>query len=544
MAALIALLTVDAAPQTISGVVLGADGPVAGGIVRVRGGGFFAVTDDAGRFTLAVAGSASVPLTAWGPGHFVGTAEELVSPGAADVTIHLHTHPTEDNPAYAFISPVLDLDDPNACAHCHRDRTGASAPSMPAAAMLPVDEWLLDAHSQSAVNPRFLSLYNGTTLAGTVGQPTVYRFDAAAGIDVPVVPSLGQDDAGAGFRLDFPDEGGHCATCHAPILALDQPYDADPNHAAGVAAEGVTCDFCHKVWDVALLENGLPDPNRPGVLSLSFLRPPEGEQVFVGPFDDTPGDDIFNPMQAESEFCAACHFGEFWGVTMYNSFGEWLASPYSDPVSGQTCQDCHMPHVGATTFVQLPPDHAEVIPPRDPETIYSHLMPGALDTDLLASTATVEVQAARAADGLRVTVSVTNTGAGHHIPTDNPLRNMILLVQAADANGNPLALVDGPVIPAWGGEGDPGAGYYAGQPGVLYAKVLADFYTGETPTFAYWRQTVIVSDNRIPALATDTSTYAFTLPDEAGAVTVAASLWLRRAFIELMAIKGWDVPDM
>ena len=79
---------------------------------------------------------------------------------------------------------------------------------------------------------------------------------------------------------------------------------------------------------------------------------------------------------------------------------------------------------------------------------------------------------------------------------------------------------------------------------MLYAKVLADTYTGETPTFAYWRQTTLVSDNRIPALATDTSVYRFALPPGAGPITVDGQLLLRRAFIELMDAKNWNTPDM
>lgn len=203
-----------------------------------------------------------------------------------------------------------------------------------------------------------------------------------------------------------------------------------------------------------------------------------------------------------------------------------------------------MPHVGATVFAQLPPGDARYVPRRDPATIFSHLMPGATDSTLLATTATVEVEAHREADGLRVTVRVTNSGAGHHIPTDNPLRNVILLVRATDADGVPLTLLDGPTIPAWGGVGDPAEGYYAGLPGVLYARILADFYTGETPTYAYWRQTVLISDNRLPALATDETRYRFALPADDGSITVDVQLMLRRAFIELMALKNWNTPDM
>jgi hypothetical protein len=171
-------------------------------------------------------------------------------------------------------------------------------------------------------------------------------------------------------------------------------------------------------------------------------------------------------------------------------------------------------------------------------------MPGAADVDLLQATATLDIQAERSGDQVRVSVQVTNSGAGHHVPTDSPLRNMILLVQAIDADGQPLTLLAGPVIPEWGGVGDPADGYYAGQAGVLYAKILADAFTGETPSAAYWRPTRLVSDNRIAALDSDTSVYTFAVPAASTGITVEARLIFRRAFIDLMRLKGWDTPDI
>ncbi len=376
------------------------------------------------------------------------------------------------------------------------------------------------------------------------GLSTVYHFDADAGINIPAAPSQGQNDAGVGFRLDFPNEAGACAACHAPVLALNTLDFRNPNQAEGVAREGITCDFCHKIWRVNLEKDGKPSPHLPGVQSLEFLRPEPGEQVFLGPLDDTPGDDIYSPLQNKSQFCAACHTGTFWGVNVYNSFGEWLESPYNNSETGKTCQDCHMPHTGTTQFVQLPPDVTQYVPPRDPQTIFSHLMPGAADAALLQATAELQIDTQWQDNTLHVSVRVTNTGAGHDIPTDNPLRNMILLVTVKDASGQPLKLIEGPTIPVWGGVGDRNTGHYAGQPGVLFAKILADYYTGETPTYAYWRQTRLVSDNRIPALADDTSTYEFQTLDDVTKITIDVRLLLRRAFIDLMEVKGWDTPDI
>lgn len=522
-------------PLIVRGVVSGENGAVPGAIVRVQGEAAFAVTDAQGSFSLTVDDlSDDTHITAWAPGYYITVGQPSAS---GDLALSLRRHPTEDNAEYAFVSPLLNPDDSTACGRCHSDQPEAPDISMP------VEEWLADAHSGAAVNPRFLSLYNGTSVDGEPGTLTAYTFDSEAGVNIPVAPSLGQGAAGAGFRLDFPGEAGNCANCHAPIQALSDPYQADPNEARGVAQEGITCDFCHKVSSMRLGSDGKPSPHLPGVQSLELLRPDDGEQVFLGPLDDTPGDDIFSPLQNQSQFCAACHIGTFWGVSVYNSFGEWLASPYSDAETGQTCQDCHMPHLGVSQFVQLPPDVTQYVPERDPQTIFSHRMPGAADTELLQATAQLALSAERSGDDLWVTVDVTNTGAGHDIPTDNPLRNLILLVEARDANGQMLELLDGSTIPAWGGTGD-GEGHYAGQPGVLYAKILADFYTSETPTYAYWRQTRLVSDNRIAALATDRSSYHFHVTASAGEVTIEARLLLRRAFIELMELKGWDTPDI
>lgn len=522
-------------PSVITGVVFGDNGPLSGALVRVRGTSIATRTDEQGWFTLAVSES-EVPLylTAWAPGYYITGLESPVENEDEIVELFLHRYPAEDNPDYTFISPTLDMDNPTTCGHCHRDRSGENP-------FMPVDEWLRDAHSQSATNPRFLSVYNGTSITGEQGTLTEYRYDPKIGIEVPLVTT---SSIGAGFRLDFPEESGNCATCHVPVAALNAPYSTDPNHLQGVEQEGVGCDFCHKIQDVRLQEDGHVYPGMPGILSIDLLRPPEGEQVFIGPFDDVVGEDIYSALQNQSQICAACHSAAFWDIPIYDSYGEWLESPYSDPAHGQTCQDCHMPHRGVSTFVQLPPDDSSYVPQRDPDTIFSHLMPGASDQRLLRDTAALTVSAQRNANQLDVIVQVTNTGAGHHIPTDNPLRNMILVVNVTDAQGQSLDLLSGPTIPDWGGVGNPDEGYYAGQPGVLYAKVLEDFYTGEVPAFAYWRQTTLHSDNRIPALATDETQYTFAIPDDSETTIINARLYLRRAFIALMDAKAWDTDDI
>jgi hypothetical protein len=170
-------------------------------------------------------------------------------------------------------------------------------------------------------------------------------------------------------------------------------------------------------------------------------------------------------------------------------------------------------------------------------------MPGAADEELLQNALTMNVDARRENGKIVIEVELINDKTGHHIPTDSPLRNLILLVQVINEDGEELEQVDGPTIPAWGGVGDPEEGYYAGLPGKGYAKILSEMWTEVSPTGAYWNPTHVVSDNRIAAFEADTSVYAFE-PSGDEKMTIRVTLVFRRAFIELMDQKGWNVPDI
>jgi hypothetical protein len=316
-------------------------------------------------------------------------------------------------------------------------------------------------------------------------------------------------------------------------------YAADPSLATGIELEGVFCEFCHKIGDVILdPTTGLPYPNMPGVLSMRLYRPEEGQQLFFGTFDDVTRRVSYLPLLEESAFCAPCHFGIFWDTVIYNSYGEWLESPYSDPETGMTCQKCHMPVTDNTYFVLPEKGGLE----RQPGRIFSHKMPGALDETLLQNAVTMQVAAQVQGGELRVRVSITNEKTGHYVPTDSPLRHLILLVRATDEAGT-LVQTGGPKVPDWGGIGDPEQGYYGGLPGKAFAKVLEEFWTEVSPTGSYWNMTRVVSDNRLAPFATDVSEYSFALRTP-GKVSVEVTLLFRRAYKTLMDQKKWDVPDI
>lgn len=173
---------------------------------------------------------------------------------------------------------------------------------------------------------------------------------------------------------------------------------------------------------------------------------------------------------------------------------------------------------------------------RDPATIFSHRMPGAMDQELLQNAITMTATARLEGNAVVVQVTITNDKTGHHVPTGSPLRHLILLVQATDGRGSTLPLQDGPALPDW-------AGPQSGRPGKIFAKVLEELWTEISPSGAYWNPTRLLSDNRLAAFAADTSTYTFAAP-QTGAAAIEVTLIYRRAFIKLMEQKGWDVPDI
>jgi hypothetical protein len=520
----------------LRGVVRCDSTAISGAIVRIQTTEYHTVSGPDGSFELSLPFSPeeAIKLTAWAKGYYIG-GPVTVMPTQNDVTIYIHTHHEVDNAGYRWRPALSDNSDgeAQACAECH-SRKGTEHTYT-----FPVDEWLQDAHSQSAKNPRFLSMFTGEDLSGRSSPPTRYFHTKDYGT-FPLLPDSEQAYYGPGFKLDFPDHTGNCAACHVPAAAAGAPYDTDPKQVAGVAAEGITCDFCHKIWDVRLDPvSGLPYENRPGVMSFEFMRPSGNHQFFAGPFDDVaPGEDVYSPLQQESQICAPCHHGVFWDTIVYNSFGEWLASPYSHPEKGKTCQDCHMPPSGARYFALPEKGGLE----REPSQIFSHNMPGALNEKLLKNAVTMKLNAEMIRDGIEVHVTIVNDQTGHHVPTDSPLRHMILLVRAFD-DRKELQLLDGPQLPEWCGVGDLAEGYYAGLPGKAYAKVLKEDWTHVYPSGAYWNPTTVVSDNRIAAFAEDASRYVFS-SSASGHIRVEATLFFRRAFKKLMDVKGWEVPDI
>ena len=198
-----------------------------------------------------------------------------------------------------------------------------------------------------------------------------------------------------------------------------------------------------------------------------------------------------------------------------------------------------MPSTGAEFFAH--PDKGGL--KRDPNTIVSHRMPGARDIDLLENSVSFTLKAERLPEGIRVRTNVVNDLTGHHVPTDSPLRHLILVVRAYGSDTSELSLKEGPVLPEWCGSGDPVDGCYAGLPGKVFIKLLEEIWTGVSPTAAYWNPTRVVMDTRLGAFESDVGEFLF-MPQDSGEVRIEAILLYRRAYKELMDLKGWKEPDI
>lgn len=501
--------------RTISGKVTDGKNPVQGATVRLQAEIICDTTDASGFFQLPIKEDIENGMvTAWKEGYYNSGIE--IGQNYTNIELALSPLP-EDNADYEWIDPAptpilkkvasLVFGEVKNCGDCHPD--------------LIYKQWINNGHSQAAVNPIFLNLYNGTD-------------------------SKGNSDIHPGYKLDYPHSAGNCSNCHAPAAAVRNPVGVDMNSLDGVEKMGVSCDFCHKIKDVQMQKN---TSAKSGIEHMDLRRPPEGHQMFFGPYTDVPNPDAYSSTISESIFCAPCHEGGYWGVPVYESYSEWLASPYAK--KGVTCQDCHMPPDMVTT--NFAPGRGGV--EREPMTIPSHFQLGSRDSTFLASAVEMQTKTKLSNGTLQATVEIENVAAGHHVPTDQPMRNMILVVTAVDIDGNNLLYTGGNRVPYWGGRGDPAKGYYEGLPGKGFAKILFEpnpqyvaskvgvkgMHLSPAPQ---WRVVEIKEDNRIPALETDVSVYDFQTNGKNLPIVVTTTLIYRRTFKNWSDMKKWNLKDI
>lgn len=525
--------TQNFAGATIRGRVVSTYGPVEKARVRVAGEEHFVLSDHQGWFALPTnyLSGRKVKLTAGKKGWFNNGQIVFITGGRVrDIFLYPVYH--DDRPGYQFISPAY-------CARCHTKVTRY---------------WDQSKMAHSTSNPLLLDMYYGT--------------------DASKRPGIGP-----GFKLDNPASEGNCTICHAPsvaagILRSQDLYSAlQPSQSEW---DGISCEYCHKIRDV------LPDSSKPSGTAALLERQSAANSPSIlvfGPYDDTvvpPMAASYNPVLSEGRFCSLCHAhfkklppGTAWNPDEIYTVSEWAAFgmadntylpiqttfqewkqwqdqlPASDSNKGKKCQDCHL----SWQKRMLPYDnyvvdgHARDMwgTHRSEQNIRPHHFEGGTETQLKTSLS-MELEGTIRNRKLEIKAYITNTNGGHWIPTGETMRSVMLLMQAKDSNGNALKMTRGDRLPDWTGKGNINDGNYAGLPGVVFARILADDQGNLHVPF--WQATRIVADNRIRPKDSVVLKFEFAITDPDDEPRVEAKLIYRPVIKPLAKVKNWSVKDI
>jgi hypothetical protein len=480
-------------PETfmVKGVVTDGDKPVEGAIVMQAGGVPGFVTGADGTFSIEL--TQTIPGTptvvAAKTGYRTPGIEFLTLP-EEDVTLVLYAASPPDNEAYVFGEPGIGdpmIDNSTAvCGHCHTTF---------------VKQFRTSAHAKATKDPLVQDLYAGVTSAaacatlggelraglvpGTAGD-SMTKCYAGGGVLPDLNPSCGGagalacDDPALPAAMK-PTNFGGCANCHAPGIQ-GKAGGRNLHEAVGTAFDaGNHCDVCHKARDVDLTKP-------PGVAGALVLQRPhekysdepfaEIRQVMFGPLPDVPNEFMggsYQPKFSTSELCGACHEQHQaalvpgtaldparWpeGLPVHDTYAEWEASTFNAP--GTPCQFCHMPEDDTGLLSTNDVTNAENASItfgflRPPERLRKHIFRGPLEGAPRFIDSAINlvllVSPGTGPDGepvVNAEVTVQNTGAGHAIPTGEPMRALIVVVRA-EGCAQAWPAVDGSTIQDGGG---------------------------------------------------------------------------------------------
>ncbi len=493
----------------ITGTVRGFEGePVRDALVMIRNHPAGAVrTDELGRFRLRVARIPYVLMVAAASPGYRTTVQAILLHEMRELRFVLEPSPFSDDPRYEFVDPT-----PNKgtqiwnCGNCHKNSYA---------------EWKKSRHAVAAESAVLRAVYEKDFL-----------------------PALGKGGASG-------DEG-LCAACHAPQAALDGKV-ARIGEVKGVAALGNHCDFCHKTHHVERIDAagvrgslalGRPSPDDervPGRIKRVYGALPDSDYLFMGA--------VFNPFFGTSALCAGCHeYTTSSGIPALSTYTEWRAWAAKRAVA-ESCQTCHMPSGVSMEGKKLANRICVNALRRPPELIHDHSF---LGRELLPTAVELKASATRG-ERLLVEARIATRSVGHRVPTGSSDKHLLLVVVAQDAEGVPLALLEGGRVPDHaGGEKDPlsldALGFagrllahdFAGLPGREFAQVFLG-HGGETHV-PFWRAVRVVEDTRLLPDGEVVERFAFTPP--AGAVQVRVELWHRLRYKSHDVAKGVEGPGV
>lgn len=336
-----------------------------------------------------------------------------------------------------------------------------------------------------------------------------------------------------------------CGGCHTPVGVLTGTVTFDPEmgkHGGfttmGVANNGVFCDVCHTVSGSSWRYTANAEPGNASLI----LDPGPVKRATLGdsksPFHET----AYSDLHANASFCANCHniFHPEHGFPIEYTYDEWKMSPYAH--RGIQCQDCHMVPVATAMRVA-----DEMKRPHDLENhglggfagmggpmrdlVHDHGFVGG--NSVIAEAMGVPGAEAVRAEAIKrlqnaadldfelfpgkgganlLKVKVTNTRAGHHLPTSLTfIRQVWLEVELTDDQGR-LMLSSGKLD-----EGN-------NIPGEAVKFINTSVDSEGRPTVDPWEVAGFSHVNTIPPKGHRYGAYAFVIPDGAQTFTITARL--------------------
>jgi hypothetical protein len=307
--------------------------------------------------------------------------------------------------------------------------------------------------------------------------------------------------------------GKFCDGCHAPVAIMAGEETSNIGNLPKQSKEGVGCDFCHQI-------SGSNTPL--GNTSVEIIPDGVRRAQLKDARDMHPV--AYSKFHTTAEFCGNCHNVNHPanGLTLEATYTEWKNGPYAK--EGVVCQDCHMtPGLGPTTN---PGTSASGAPARD--HIFNMTFAGGnvglgdskSAEERLKGAATLKLainDIVPTGSTTTATVTVTNSGAGHYLPTGlTDTRRMWLVVTATTGDGASKELFRRD-----------------------FGTVLAND-EGNAPV-QIWAATKIKSDDRIPPKESITEKITF-LQEDAKATTVQAALYYRSASPETAHEANVDIP--
>lgn len=343
-------------------------------------------------------------------------------------------------------------------------------------------------------------------------------------------------------------ESESCVKCHTPVGNLTgYPLKTsdDPSKVTPIAAQGIQCDYCHSVTRVKKMENN-------GLV----VSPGHGEEdpgIKRGPRADAESDfhdTAYSALHTGSEICGTCHNVSHvsFGTKLETTYDEWKNGPYgpADPARTITCQGCHMvqrPGVPATASTDRPANAGKASddgPMRD--HVFTHGFVGAntsvpqafggkdkaiMAVERLHNSAELSLDTRGISDG-RLGIVITNSGAGHYLPTGlTDVRQMWLCIRILDEK-NKILFSKG-VVDQDG---------YLPKDAIVYHTVFGDGKGRPVLNIAKAREILI--DKRIPPGQSVREDIVFK-PGRGGQVTVEVQLLYRSApqkVLDLVLGKG------